>query len=245
MTLLIAVLAVSGCAKRDPSLAAGVPFDPYEAENRETHAFNREFDTKIFRPIAMGYSTFMPDDIETMLGRFSDNMSLPGSVVNNVLQGNMRGATEDTYRFVVNATLGLGGLFDTATELGMPAATDNDFGKTLHVWGVRQGAYVELPVLGPSTERDTVGLFVDFFTNPLSYIIEAPESYYDTGASVSARLTDRTRFSGTIDQILYESADSYAQSRSLYLQNRRFELGDDNGSAYLDPYDESSAPAEE
>jgi len=142
---------------------------------------------------------------------------------------------------LVNTTVGLGGLFDPATEMGLPAATDADFGQTLHVWGASEGAYIELPVLGPSTQRDTFGTFVDFFTNPLSYVLESPESVIRRGSNVAGGLTRRTRFSDTIDQILYDSADSYAQSRSIYLQGRRFELGGTGGESYDDPYEDGGA----
>lgn len=212
-------------------------YDPYEESNRKVHEFNRALDRNLVRPAGKGYSNFLPNDIEDMIGRFAFNLSIPGAVVNNILQGNMKGATEDTYRFLVNSTLGLGGLFDTATDLNMPQATDADFGQTLHVWGVREGAYVELPFLGPSTERDTVGLVVDLFTNPLTYVLDEPENYYGTVASVSSGLSNRGRYSDTIDSILYESADSYAQAKSLYIQNRRFELGGGSGGALEDPYD--------
>ncbi|WP_412507090.1 VacJ family lipoprotein [Roseovarius sp. SYSU LYC5161] len=235
---LAAVVVLSGCAKRDPSLPPGEPFDPYEQTNRQVHEFNRSLDRAVIRPAGKGYSNFLPDDIETVISRFADNLALPGAVVNNMLQGNMRGATEDTYRFVVNSTVGLGGMLDPATELGMPDATEADFGQTLHVWGVRQGGYMELPLLGPSTERATAGMVVDLFTNPLSFVLESPENYYGTAASVSSGLSNRGRFSDTIDSILYDSADSYAQARSFYLQNREFELGNGREDDYLDPYDD-------
>lgn len=178
----------------------------------------------------------IPDDIETIIGRFSTNLSLPSDIVNNVLQLNMRGAIHDTARLVVNTTFGLGGFFDPASEMGMPAGTNTDFGQTLHVWGAREGAYVELPLLGPSTERDTWGIAVDLFTNPLSYIVDSPESLIGTGAGVAAGLSKRDKFTETIDAILYESADSYAQSRSIFLQNRRFKLGGTSDNVYDDPY---------
>ncbi len=230
--------AVAACSAPGPDHPPGTPFDPYEKRNRQVHAFNKKLDRAVLRPVSRGYSAFMPDDIETAVGRFAFNLSLPQSVVNNILQGNMKGATEDTYRFVVNTTLGLGGFFDPATELGMPEATEADFGQTLHVWGVRQGAYVESPVFGPSTERDSAGKVVDLFTNPLSYVIDTPERYWGTAANVSAGLSQRARFSDTIDSVLYDSADSYAQARSLYLQNRRFKLAEGGTDAYLDPYDD-------
>ncbi len=234
---------LAACSVPPASHPPGEPWDPYEDENRATHQFNKEFDRAVFRPVSRGYSNFMPDDIENAISRFSANLSIPGAIVNNILQGNMRGATEDTYRFLVNTTFGLGGFFDPATELDFPAATEADFGETLHVWGVPQGAYVELPFLGPSTERDTVGLVVDLFTNPLDYWIQDPESYYATGAGVSSGLTRRGRFSDSVDAVLYESADSYAQLRSLYLQNRAFELGGTGNDAYVDPYEEFSGDA--
>lgn len=232
-------ITLCACTPTPADHPADQPFDPYEADNRRTHQLNLALDRNIARPIGRGYSAFLPDQIEDALSRFAYNLSLPRAVVNNILQGNMRGATETTYRFVVNSTIGLGGLLDTATELNMPPATDADFGQTLHVWGVRPGAYVELPVLGPSTERDTAGLVVDIFTNPLSYVLNSDERAYQTGAAVSASVARRGRYSATVDSVLYDSADSYAQSRALYLQNRRFELGKDD--AYLDPYGDPDA----
>lgn len=113
-------LAAAGCTPTPANHPADQPFDPYEEENRRTHAFNRALDKNLVGPAGKGYSGFIPDDVENMVGRFAFNLSIPGAVVNNILQGNMKGATEDTYRFLVNTTIGLGGLFDTASELNMP-----------------------------------------------------------------------------------------------------------------------------
>lgn len=237
---LVGLILLAACAKPDPAQTTQEAFDPYEGQNREVHQFNRRLDRALVRPLAKGYTSVVPDDIENAVVRFAVNLSLPSDVVNNVLQLNMRGAIEDAARFVVNTTVGLGGFFDPASEMGMAAGTNTDFGETLHVWGGREGAYVELPILGPSTERDTWGMAVDLFTNPLTYILESPESFAGTAAGVSAGLSKREKFGDTIDSILYGSADSYAQSRSLYLQNRRFELGGTAGNTYVDPYD---APA--
>ena len=237
-SFILLALFVSACAKPGPGHSPETPFDPYEKTNRQFHEFNRGLDRAIIRPASRGYSDFLPDDIETMIGRFAFNLSLPGAIVNNILQGNPRGVGNDTFRFLVNSTVGLGGVFDVATDMGMAEPTDADFGETLYVWGVREGAYIELPLLGPATERSAWGKVVDMFTNPLTYVVDSPESYYGTAASVSARLSDRGRFADTIDSILYESADSYAQARSLYLQNRRFELGKGRDGAYVDPYED-------
>lgn len=234
---VVAVAALSACAQPDQALTRGELYDPYEAENRRMHEFNRSLDRAIVRPAGKGYSAAIPDDIETVVGNFATNLSLPAAIVNNILQGNGRGGSQDLYRMIVNTTLGLGGLLDIATDLNMPAQSDADFGQTLYVWGAQEGPYLELPLLGPSTSRDAVGKFVDLFTNPLSYALESPESYYGTAASVSAGLSARGRYGDTIDSILYESADSYAASRSIYLQNRRFKVGKGGTDDYLDPYD--------
>ncbi len=233
--LAIAMLATA-CARAPANLPPDVPFDPYEGQNREIHKFNKALDRALVRPVGAGYSSFVPDDIETGIGRFSENLSLPGSVVNNILQMDMVSAAKDTSRFLVNSTVGLAGVFDPATEMGLAEPSDADFGQTLHVWGAREGAYVELPVLGPSTERDTYGLVVDLFTNPLSYILPSPGGYISTGATLATRLSSRSQFADTIDAILYESADSYAQSRSVYLQRRDFELSDGGSDDFEDPY---------
>lgn len=238
------VVAIAGlgvlvaCGQPDQAVTRATPPDPYEKFNRKVHKFNRGLDRVFIRPVGKGYAAAIPDDIETAIGRFAFNLSIPSAVVNNVLQGNMRGAFQDTARFAVNTTVGLGGIFDPASELSMPSPTDADFGQTLYVWGVPDGNYGEVPVLGPGTDRHMAGKVVDLFSNPLTYILPDPEKYYGTGASIAARLSDRARYSDTIDSVLYESEDSYAATRSLYLQNRRFRLDGGRSDSYQDPYDE-------
>jgi len=230
------LVLLTACAKPDPAVMRQTHYDPWEEENREVHAFNRSLDRAVVRPAGKGYTKAVPDDIELVVTRFSENLSLPGAIVNNILQGNGLGATTDTYRFLVNTTLGLGGFFDPATELNMPAKTDADFGQTLYTWGINEGPYMELPVIGPSTRRHTIGRVVDLFTNPLSYAVDSPESYIGTAANIGQRLSDRGRYSDTVDSILYESSDSYAQLRLIYLQNRRFELGQEDPAQEIDPF---------
>lgn len=240
---LLACVFIAACAAPAHEATSNGIFDPYEPNNRQMHEFNRGLDRALVRPVSKGYTTIIPDDIETVIVRVSRNLSLPSDIVNNILQLDMRGAFHDTARFVVNTTVGLGGMFDPASEMGMAAPTNTDFGETLHVWGAGEGAYVVLPLLGPSTQRDTWGIVVDVFTNPLTYILDSPENLVGTFAGVGAGLSNRQKFSKTIDQILYESADSYAQARSIFLQNRRFRLGGTEGATYNDPYDNLSAPA--
>ena len=210
-------------------------FDPAEENNRSVHAFNKTFDRVLFRPTARGFTTIVPDPVEVALLNFAANLSEPGDTVNYLLQGRFPEAGRSAGRFAINTIFGLGGFFDGATELGI-APTDTDFGETLHVWGVPEGAYVELPFFGPSTERDAVGVLADFFTNPLSLTLQLPLDNPGFYVSVVERTIDRGRFSDTVDSILYESADSYAQARLIYLQNRRFQLGGIDAEGFIDPY---------
>ncbi|NIZ13973.1 VacJ family lipoprotein [Phaeobacter sp. HF9A] len=235
--VLSSAVLTAGCAAQDPAArAAGEIFDPYESTNRSIHQFNKGLDRYAFRPASKGYVAIVPPDMVTAFGNFAENLSKPGDAVNFLLQGNVKGAGQAMARFAVNTVLGIGGLGDPATEFKMaPARTD--FGETLHVWGAGEGAYVELPGFGPSTTRDAVGITVDFFTNPLSHLANNPAQDVDLPAKVVDQLGNRGKYSDTIDSILYESADSYAQSRQIYLQNRRFELGEEDPSANIDPFE--------
>ena len=236
-SVLVAALGLAGCAgapaDRDP--ADGI-YDPYEERNRKVHAFNKKLDTGVVRPAAQAYTTVMPDEFEDSIGNFATNLGRPSDMTNSLFQGDLRGLGLSTVRFVINSTLGFGGLFDVATDFGIEDH-ETDFGETLHVWGVKEGAYLELPLIGPSTQRDRAGRIVDLFTNPLSYVLDDPESYYSPASRVASGLGQRARFGDTIDSILYDSADSYAQARLIYLQNRRFELGQKDAGTDIDPFE--------
>lgn len=222
--LVLSVILLSACSVPGPGGAPGGIHDPNEAENRRVHAFNKKIDERLLRGASSGVADGLPDGVQQGISNFADTVTLPQTVVNQVLQGRVWRATKNTARFTINATVGLAGLVDVATPLGLPE-DDTDFGETLHVWGLPEGAYMELPFLGPSTERDAVGQVVDMFTNPLDYIIPTPERYVGTAARVLDNVGDRGKFGDTVDSVLYDSADSYAQLRLLYLQQRRFELG--------------------
>ncbi len=207
--------------------------DRDEVRNRAVHEMNLRSDRRIVSPAADAYGT-VPEPIRVGVSNFASNLSQPSYVVNNLLQLRLDDAAQNTLRFAINSTLGVAGLFDVATALGVPAEA-TDFGETLHVLGVGEGAFVMHPVIGPSTTRDTVGIVVDHFLDPVGHFVAAPESGYLLAARAADRLGSRYQFDATIDSIYYESADSYAQLRSLYLQQRRFELR--GGAAdYEDPY---------
>lgn len=198
--------------------------DPYEQSNRRTHAFNLAVDQAIASPAADAYGSIIPEPVRDGLSNVSDTLSIPGSVLNDILQLSFGDAVHNTGRFLVNATIGLGGVFDPATGMGLEER-DSDFGETLARWGVTEGNYLVLPVYGASTERDGLGIVVDWIIDPVGQLVSAPESYYTTALKGVEILDDRHRYDDLIDGVLYESADSYTQLRLTYLDNRRFELG--------------------
>lgn len=234
ISALTVALAVAGCSVPGPGGAPDGIHDPYETQNRKTHQFNRKLDKKLFSGNGPGYAEVVPPFVQGRINSFADTVSLPQTVVNQVLQGRLFRATSNSMRFTLNATIGMGGLFDVANEWGL-APDESDFGETLAVWGVPEGAYLEVPVLGPSTERDTAGDVVDLFTDPLKYVVPTPERYIGTGAKVLAKVGERSTFGGTVDSIMHDSADSYAQLRLIYLQNRRYDLGQDTSERDFDP----------
>ncbi len=222
--------------------------DPHEAHNRRVHDLNKRIDRAFVGAGSEAYGSAIPEPVRRGLSNLGSNLDLPRIVVNDLLQGNIDDAAANSFRFALNTTVGLAGLLDPATEMGLPVR-ETDFGETLHVWGLREGRYLELPLIGPSTERDAIGKLVDLGLNPLRYAVPDAERNAMIALGLFSRFDDRYRFSGTIDSILYESADSYAQARILYLQNRRFELGGSEGTGdediyddpYADPYDDPYA----
>lgn len=223
-SLLLLLLAACG----GPDRPGGI-YDPYEAQNRRVHAFNRDLDRALLRPTADAYGNVLPEPVRIGIGNVAANLSLPGSILNDLLQLNIEDALHNTLRLVVNSTIGLGGLLDPAQAAGLPAR-NSDFGETLHVWGFSEGAYLELPFAGPSTTRDAVGMVVDVVIDPLNLVLPREQRLAVPAIGIASKLGDRYRFKSTVDSILYESADSYAQMRLLYLENRRFELGVDTAA---------------
>lgn len=233
--IVVALVAtVAGCTPR-PAGHAGQVFDPYEDTNRDVHALNKALDRAIIRPVAVSYAGATKGPVGAGVSNFATNLGEPANLLNHTLQGNVEGAATSFARFFINTLFGLGGLFDVARDSGL-AEHGTDFGETMHSWGVGEGAFVELPVFGPSNERDAVGIIVDMVIDPVGAAASARTSRIGTGIKLVDKVGGRGRFADTVDSILYDSADSYAQSRLIYLQNRRFELGGDSDDAYADPY---------
>jgi phospholipid-binding lipoprotein MlaA len=225
--LLMGLLA--GCAGGRPD-AQGIN-DPYERGNRSVHAFNKSVDSMLFK------DADVPEPLMRPITNVGHNLGLPGKVINSLLQGRLEPAGQNTFRFLLNSTLGIAGLFDVAQSFGLPEA-HTDFGETLHVWGVGEGAYLELPLLGPSTERDALGRVVDIVFDPVTTVLSGRDASVATAFTLGSKVGDRLRFGGAVDSVLYESADSYAQSRLLYLQSRRHQLSgqEENDAEAFDPY---------
>jgi phospholipid-binding lipoprotein MlaA len=208
--------------------------DPFEASNRQAHEINKSIDKNIIRPMALVYGDITPIKLQSVANNMSMNFSLPRYSMNYILQGELMNASRSSMKFLVNSTLGVGGIYDFSSQLGL-TSEKTDFGETMAKWGFREGPYLEILVLGPSNQRDGIGKVVDLVLDPVSLIGVGAKSAA-TATSVAFGLSARSQFRESIDSILYESADSYAQSRLFFLQNRRYELGTNKTEHYIDPY---------
>ena len=233
-----AALVLAGC---NPA-PEGVEFwDPFEDQNRAVHAENQALDRMFVSGAASGYGEAVPAPVRRGVSNFARNAGTPSDMVNSLLQGRIEAAGANFFRFVLNTTVGIGGVFDFAGALGIdPRRTD--FGETLHVWGAPEGAYLELPVLGPTTERDVAGRVVDFAIDPLNAVRPTSTRLRlrgaRLGARVAARIGDRDEYSDFYEALIDESAESYVQTRALFLQYRRFQLGMTAEPEPFDPYED-------
>jgi phospholipid-binding lipoprotein MlaA len=236
--ILAALLVLSACA---PQPMPSVPFDPDEEQNRDIHEFNKDFDRTVFGPTAEGVSRVVPDPLEDGIGNVVDNLEEPGDFVNYILQLRPEKAVESGLRFAINSTVGVLGIFDPAAAIGL-ADEDTYFGETLYRYGFPQGEYAEVPFAGPTTDRDTISFIVGGYLNPLRYVVAPQEAVVVTALEVASVLFTRAEFDDVVDAVLYESADSYAQTRQIYLDRRRYELGQEaDDAAFLDPYEDPYA----
>jgi phospholipid-binding lipoprotein MlaA len=217
-SLLLSVL-LSGCA----SLPEGQrdPRDPFERVNRSIYKFNDVLDRDIAVPVTKGYLKITPDPVETGVSNFFQNFTYPETVVNEGLQLKPKPFLQSALRFLVNTTLGIGGLFDPATQLGIPSG-DEDFGQTLGHWHVPSGPYIMLPILGPSSVRDTAGDYVDLYWNPRHFINDPWLRYGLWGFD---QIDERASLLATGD-VLKRAYDPYVFIRNAYLQRREFQVTD-------------------
>lgn len=198
--------------------------DPLEPLNRATHSFNMAFDTVIMKPIAQVYRFIFPQPIRQMITNFLDNLQAPLILANDLLQGEFTRGGTTIARFVTNTTVGVGGLFDPASEWGMEKHKE-DFGETLAVWGVGEGFYLVLPLFGPSNPRDFTGLVAELFADPVSLYLDQENERELRIARTSMEIIDfRERNLDTLDELERNSNDLYATMRSAYRQNRAFRI---------------------
>jgi phospholipid-binding lipoprotein MlaA len=208
--------------KNDPSEVK----DCFEKINRATFAFNQALDKVIFKPVASGYRK-LPSPVKSGISNSLDNLSNLVTIPNNVLQGNFKSAGINTGRFVINSTVGILGFIDVAQHLGMPEYEKEDYGQSLAKAGVGPGCYIVLPVLGPSTARDTVASAANFLGGDVWYNVTVRNetqyfSDFDYYASkVSSGVDFRAKNYDSIENLTDNSIDFYASVKSLYLQDRQ------------------------
>jgi phospholipid-binding lipoprotein MlaA len=217
---VIAVLSASACVTLPPN-SQRVPQDPWESWNRGVYRVNDKLDRAIAKPAAKAYVRVVPSPIRTGVSNFFANLNTTTVMINDALQGKMLAAGNDLGRFLLNSTLGLGGILDPATPAGL-ARNDEDFGQTLGHWGVHPGPFVELPILGPSDVRDASGKIVDTYTNPRQYI---KNNYVKYGLYLPSLLDTRAALL-SLDETLKNVYDPYAFIRDAYLQRRAYQVSD-------------------
>lgn len=226
--IVAALLVMTGCATTNQT--AG---DPLEGYNRAMYKFNDAVDTAVIKPVAKGYDAVVPDPISQGVSNFFSNLNDITVIINDLLQGKFYQAYKDTHRFVVNTTVGVGGIFDVASLSGLNK-NNEDFGQTLGVWGADPGAYVVLPFFGPRNVRDTFGLIGDMFTDPVIYV-EGDDARL---ALVGTRVVDTRAKLLKAEKVLDEAAlDEYSYVRDAYMQRRQNLVYDGNPPLEDDEFD--------
>lgn len=236
----VVTLGLAACASQPQTSTAAMAQegDPLEGFNRAVFQFNDTVDQAIIRPVAWTYKEVVPGHFQYQVHSFLTNLGAPIVFMNDVLQGNPDRAFNTFMRFVLNSTFGLGGINDFAAEAGFPAH-DEDFGQTLAVWGVDDGPYLVLPILGPSNPRDAVGLVVDRLLDPFSYLAEANSAEGFTYGRLGATVVDRrAAVIPHYNNMKAQSVDFYATIRSAYRQRRVAEIENrETGDAQLPTYE--------
>ena len=226
ITLIVALLWFTGCTSQAIDLTedkvasvATSKFLALKDFNRDAYLFNKSIDDGVIKPLAKGYQKITPEFIDTGITNIFSNLGDVPNAFNALLQFKLKDAASDTGRFAINSTIGLAGFFDIATKMDLQKHHE-DFGQTLAVWGVPSGEYIMLPVLGPSTFRDSVGVVVDSVTNPY-FFFENSLGYY-TLDKVDKR-ADILSVEGLLKEM---SDDDYNSLRDAWLQKRKYLIND-------------------
>ncbi|MEW6165315.1 MAG: VacJ family lipoprotein [Pseudomonadota bacterium] len=222
--LKTSLLAVALCSVLAGCATSGNPKDPIEGFNRAMYGFNDMIDSAVIKPVAQGYEAALPTPVRTGVTNFFGNLADFFIGINNLLQGKPGQAASDIGRVLVNSTIGLLGVLDVASEMGMEKH-EEDFGQTFGRWGVGDGAYVVLPFFGPRTARDTVGLVLDVKADPVANI----DDISTRNTLLALRVVDTRADLLPADKVIEEAAlDKYAYIRDGYLQRRRNLIHDGN-----------------
>jgi len=229
---VLIIASVSGCVTLPPDHKK-VPQDPWESWNRGIYKFNDKLDRAVAKPVATAYVKHVPQPMRTGVSNFFDNLRTPGVMVNDALQGKLLAAGNDLGRFLLNTTLGIGGLLDPATAAGLNK-NNEDFGQTLGKWGVHPGPFVELPLVGPSDLRDAPARVVDAYLVPTTYW---PKNDWVKYGLYVPYFVDVRASLLPLDDTLKNTFDPYAFVRDAYLQRRAYLVSDgkDNNNDLVDP----------
>jgi phospholipid-binding lipoprotein MlaA len=214
LCLLVLVFALTGCAStRNPQ-------DPLEGFNRTMFGFNDKVDEVAFKPVAEAYHKAIPPIVQTGVGNFFGNINDVSTACNNLMQARLPDGVSDASRVLVNTTVGLGGIVDFASDLGLPKH-DQDFGQTLGRWGVKSGPYLVLPLLGSTTLRDALAMPVDFEMDPWGRIF--PVRLRNTGSAI--RVVDYRAYNLNSSSLIEDAAlDKYEFVRDAYMQRRQSKI---------------------
>ncbi|MCK5728420.1 MAG: VacJ family lipoprotein [Methylococcales bacterium] len=212
---LSALLLLEGCANTNGSIVSND--DPYEEVNRSVFGFNASVDNYVGKPVSAAYDYITPDLVQTGIGNFFSNLKDINVVLNDVMQGKLLQAGQDTGRFLLNTSVGLAGIFDVATMVGLEKHNE-DFAQTLGVWGVPKGPYLVLPLIGPATTRGIPGMVFDAAANPATYVPFPIRSL--------ELLNMRTQKAGTFKIIKEGALDPYLFTRESFLQSRKYLVTD-------------------
>lgn len=220
IALLAAGMALSGCATSQPAH----PKDPLEGFNRAMFQINDALDTVVVRPAAVVYDNVLPSPVKTGVSNFFSNLGDLRNAANNLLQGKVEAAFGDLFRFALNSTWGLLGVLDIASEAGIPKHNE-DFGQTLAVWGVGDGPYLVLPLLGGRNIRDTAALPVDYYSHPTTYVEGDAAKYSFKAAEIVVKRAELLPADRAIEGRMI---DKYAYMRDAYFQRRNYLIHDGN-----------------
>lgn len=234
--IAIAAIAATPALAQDAAVGSKPYTDPLEPVNRGIFFFNQAVDNMLLKPAARVYVKTVPDKGRAAVSNVISNLKTPVTLANDLLQGDLDRAQATIARFMVNTILGFGGMADVASDMGVPHHSE-DFGQTAATYGVGSGPYLMLPLLGPSNFRDTAGRVVDSFFDPLNYALDSEGSLVRAGAE---GLDQRARYLDVSEAMEKTSIDYYASIRSVFSQNRAYEIRNGEPEPVVDIYSDQS-----